>query len=601
MKSSRYPFLVLAFAALYAIFSVKIDLCAQDVPASADAASAFDAVSFDAASAASNFAAWLPDFGSSDPKVMEAAQQNWQRVCMAAGASENQALRSEVNRLMTEQLDVALDAVAKTWLLYQLRWTAEEAQIPAVARRLDDEDVRVRGAAARVLATLGTPTAVGALEAALSTVAEEHRAGIEQILRVVRYDYAVPTESQPPQNLPYVDDAQVEQWLAGIDTLSTDDRCRTLAALTERRDRRCRALALAALEGSDENLRRAGLLAFEKVGEASDLPILLEKIDDSNCELTLRVLSLITDERMNGEILAMMIKIVQSDSATKTNGERFRFLADLAAARSITESLDTILAGANRWPNERAYLLSKTEELATGDDIGKIVDSMLTVRNVADREQVERMVTRLVRGQSEEITRRITPRNRAELLPCLGRIGDDAAWEQVERSLTGGTAREKAAAFRALCNWPNAARSDQLLAFAENQKLSEAERVAALRAYIRVVTLPKTEIGIEADDATRLTMLKKAFELAERDDERRLAVERLSSIRTPEALTFARAALNDPKYSEAAIGTILELAHHDFLRKGSPEEFKEALDAVMASAKHQSEIDRAKKYRAMMP
>ena len=542
---------------------------------------------------AENFARWLPDMGSDDTEAMKTAQQGWQRVCAAAGAPGEEAARAEVNALMTARLAEPIDPVAKTWLLYQLRWTATDKEIPAVASLLSDSDVRVRGAAARVLATLNTPKAVEALQTALQSATDDNRKAIQDAIALREYDYAVPVESVSPMNLPYIDDAQVAEWMKKFKTLDETEQARTLAALTARGDRKYLPAALAAIQCDNADIRRNGILALERLGTAEQIPLLLDLADRQiETRIDVMILSRIADEKADSTLLDLL--------PGAETPERFGLIADALVARSVHDALAPIIAGAKRWPDFAADFLGKAERLAGKEDIGRFVELMLTMQNVKEREGVERMIARLSGGDGAAVIGVMTAKNRAALLPTLGRIGGEASREKIEESFAAGTPAEKEAALRAYCNWPNAQVAERLFALADDAALSESARVAALRAYIRVVSLPKEEIGIELDDAGRLDALKRAFDRAARDDEKRLALDRAKSVRTPESLAFVLPRLDDEAFRETAVATILELAHHDFLRKSAPDAFRSALDKVITAAPNQESKDRAVRYKEMI-
>lgn len=541
---------------------------------------------------ADRFAGWLIDFGSDEPETRKSAQLGWQSICLAAGAPGNEARLAEVNRLMTEQLGKDLDPVAEAWLLYLLRWTANDEEIPAIAARLSAEDPRVRGAALRAVATVPTPLARETLEKARTTAPEAYREEIEQTLRTLQYDYAIPTESESPQNLPYLDDAAVAEWMAGYERLDPTAQARTLAALTVRGDRRYRPVALAAIASQDADLRRNGLLALEKLGTADDLSVLLDTAVQGERELARTLLTRIADPAMDQ---ALLDRLQKTDDPTE-----FALLADVLVDRPVAAALPPILDGAKRWADSRAELILKAERIATKNEIGPIVELMCMIDDVKSREQVERAVMRLCQGDGTPVAARLTPDNRAILLPCLGRIGGAASWEVLQKGIESNDPAERETAVKALCNWPNAERYAELLALAQDKTVSPAGRIAALRGTIRVVTLPPEELGVKLDDAERLDLLKRCFRLAERTDDRRLALDRAKSIRTLDALSFVMEYVEDPELANTALNSALELAHHDFLRKQHPAEFRAALEKILTATNNPNLLDRARKYLDQM-
>ena len=187
--------------------------------------------------------------------------------------------------------------------------------------------------------------------------------------------------------------------------------------------------------------------------------------------------------------------------------------------------------------------------------------------------------------------------NGVQLFMLLGRIGGDAALEQMDRALSSNDAAAKALAVRAMCNWPNAVVWEKLLAAAQDKSYPEQLRVQALRAFIRVVSLPDEQDGIDMSGKDKLANLKKAFELATRDDERNLVLERVGAVREPESVEFALQYVDTKALSDKAINAVLDLAHHDYLRKENKDLFIKALDVVLEKG-NQGQKDRAAGYKS---
>lgn len=541
---------------------------------------------------ADRFAVWVNDFAADDMEVRKKAQQGWQAVCRAATAPGMESRRNEVNRLMIEQLDGDLDPVAEAWIYRQLYLTATDSEIPAVAARLAADDSQVRNGAIRVLAAIRSQAARQALKDALSTLPEEYRPAVEQALRTLDVDFSIPVESVSPQNLPYIDEAAVDAFVADYDSLDSTQKARTIAALTVRGDQKFRPLIDKALADSDADVRRNGLLALEKLGTANDLPVLIAAFDAGDEALARTILSRINDPAMDAALLNELQKTDDS--------RRFLLIADVLSDRDAAEAFGAILDGAKRWPALRAELVQRAERVATRANIGPILDLMVSISDVKAREQVERSVMRLCCGDATPVAQSVTPENLLILLPCLGRIGGEAAWGVVHEALESGDVSRREAAVKALANWPNAERYAELWTLANDTTISPAGRIAALRGTIRVITLPPEELGITLDDSVRLELLQRCFAAAERAEDRQLALERAGAIRTLESLHFVMGQIQVPELSKQALQSALELAHHDFLRKAHPAEFQAALEKILAVSNNPNMTDRARKYLDQM-
>ena len=151
-----------------------------------------------------------------------------------------------------------------------------------------------------------------------------------------------------------------------------------------------------------------------------------------------------------------------------------------------------------------------------------------------------------------------------------------------------------AAAVRALSNWPTAQYADALWDLATKSE-SKAHRSQALRAYIRVVTLPN-----DRPEAETLGLLKNAMKVADNKDNKSLALSRAAAIRTLETVDWAAGYLHDPNLSQTACQVIVELAHHRFLRQPNKAHFEPILKKVQATAKDKSIAELAEKARLGM-
>ncbi len=182
----------------------------------------------------------------------------------------------------------------------------------------------------------------------------------------------------------------------------------------------------------------------------------------------------------------------------------------------------------------------------------------------------------------------------AAVLPLLGRLGTDAVYKKIQPLLNSPTPQLSAAAVRAFCNWPTAQYADALWDLATKSE-SAAYRSQALRAYIRVVTLPN-----DRPEAETLGMLKNAMKLADSSDNRKLALARAASVRTLATVDWAAGYLDDPSLAPTACQVIVELAHHRFLRQPNKAHFEPILKKVEATTKDKSIAERAAKARLGM-
>jgi hypothetical protein len=106
-------------------------------------------------------------------------------------------------------------------------------------------------------------------------------------------------------------------------------------------------------------------------------------------------------------------------------------------------------------------------------------------------------------------------------------------------------------------------------------------------------------VSLKSDrpESQTLAMLQNAMRLAQAADDQRLIVQRASTVRTMESVTWIAQYLDEPPLAEAACEALVELAHHRFLRHPNMDRFGPILEKVSRTSKNPQVIERAKRYR----
>ena|GEM_PF-990263 len=594
-----------------------------------------------ASDVATNFARWVPDFAASNLDTRKDAQQNWQRFCQQQGhIPENQR---EIIRVSAEQLANANPVDTSVWIIRQLGTVGDATAVPALAGLLTHSEVRIRDEAARALANIPFQEAEDALKANSQIVAmqlaQDALAARTQSAGIPRADGV---ESVMPMAIPFLPltlnaNPDISAFLEEYSQLNDMEKAQVLSNLTDRILRiqlSVRAshlpeidkepvqpgqgfrrpaspgvrgqsnamslsavfglsaylpLAVEAVESSDETLRRAGILAVSALGSQEEIPILLEQTRDRRyADLATLALSRMSGSGVDAALLEKL--------KTETDAETFIVLADVLHRRFNTEIKSILLERAkNPDSQNRLRLLEWAESASSIEDIPDFVATWKIITSREDKDRVEQIIARLSDGRAAPVLQALgndwdTP----EGLSLLGRIGDSSILDDTIRP-----SRHSVHAFR---TWPNAVVADDLIAFVRNASNPDGDRISALRAFIRVVSLPGTRpqdpVGIRISNTEKLDRLIEAFNLASRDEERRLAIERAGSIRIVESLRFAMQHIDNPELQERACWAILQLAHQTNLRRSARIEFHEALDKVIEVTPNNDYRNRAIGYKA---
>ena len=121
---------------------------------------------------------------------------------------------------------------------------------------------------------------------------------------------------------------------------------------------------------------------------------------------------------------------------------------------------------------------------------------------------------------------------------------------------------------------------EELLA---SNKLSNSQWIALQRAYIRTISLPDDQIGIELSRDAKLEKLQKAYAAAKRSDEKALVLSRLAANRTAKSLK-----------------AIADHVHDTVLRKENPELAAKGIDVILNNSKDKELVERVKIYKGRM-
>ncbi|MDR3196248.1 MAG: hypothetical protein LBU34_00125 [Planctomycetaceae bacterium] len=526
----------------------------------------------------------------------EKAQQDWQNYCRSIGL-DLQLCAAACEEMLNVVADENVPVEAKVWLIRQLGIVGGGWVPSHLEKLLDHENIRIRDEAARALANIPHNKAAEVLKKSNSQLAKDaltQHSVDRDILKKTGNETAL------PQQLPYADESVVTEWMKKYDQLGDFEKAQTLAGLTVRKDKQYLAYAVNALKSNDESLRNAGISAVGALGGVREIPVLLDQaFNGANKELAKNVLSRMVDKGFDDALLEHL-------KAEKDAG-RFEMIADVLSRRYNNSVLPVVLERAKAADTQnRLALIRIAENLAVKENVNDFIDVWELITDRGQRDQAEQIIARLVNGDSEPVVKKRTEKNYADMFSLLGRIGDEKSIKEItdrvfKRSLDAGlsaaTPELTAAALRAMCNWPDGRVADDLLLVAESKDFSDTDRIAALRGFARVVSLPNDRIKIKINDKEKAALLAKGFDHAIRIEEKRLIIQRAGQVRHVDSLKFILQYFGNAELQDTVIRSVLDLAHHTDLRRSDKEAFGAALDKVIDVTKDQGLLDRAKRYK----
>ena len=386
-------------------------------------------------------------------------------------------------------------------------------------------------------------------------------------------------------------DKQPSEWLLAASKGKPLDRAIVFAELlASRGDPAALPLLVSAARQKDDSaLRMRGIIAMTKVGDRSSVALLIEALGDEPAVARAAV-SVLSSMR------AGLVEDAVMKAFRESAGAKRGLLADVLVARRMGESIPMMLdlAKIENDGELRSDVVFVLVNLGDDTTLTALVSLLLKVKDRQHRDRLETTYLEIAKKHGNTVEPILAAMKddagTVTLLPVLGRVGGPAAQKKVEEALVSGDPAKRAAGIRALCNWPDATVAEKLAELAKGDQ-QQGVRVAALRAYIRVVSLES-----ERPDAKTLQMLQWAFGAAERPEEKNLVADRVSTVRTMETLRWLVKLLDDDVVAQAACRSIVDLAHHRDLRNPNREEFVRALRRVIETSKDASTVSRAKGY-----
>ncbi len=390
------------------------------------------------------------------------------------------------------------------------------------------------------------------------------------------------------------------RFAAQLPKLAVDAQVGLLGALAERQDKAARPAVLERFESSlQEPIRVAAIGALSTLGNLSDVERLVPLlVAASEGEKGAAKSGLI---RMRGEKVPIAIAGQLAKASSQVSPElAVQLLEILVARRALDTTTDILSVSVDDNGAIRTAAMAALGHLAGPQHLPGMVRGVLRAEPGRERAAAEKAVM-FVCGRIEDSQEwaepllaaidRLEPAAQVDMLSTLGRVGGPQTLERIEIAIADTDPGHHEIGVRALCNWPDASIADRLIELAEGDA-DQGCRVSALRALIRVAPLRDSR-----SDEDRLSLLRRAMAMAERDTERTLGLYRARAIRTMDCLEFLLPYLDDPMYAQVACASIVELAHHRGLREPNKGPFHKALDKVIETTGDATVKDRANRYK----
>ena len=217
--------------------------------------------------------------------------------------------------------------------------------------------------------------------------------------------------------------------------------------------------------------------------------------------------------------------------------------------RSDTAAAPMLLQYANASKETiRLAALESLRHLAVTDTLLPLLDLIVTSKSASDRNAVLKVLYAVCQASPDknQVSRQvIAAMNRLPasehryVLPLLLEIATPAALTEMLKSTQNSDAQLVRESIRLLTQWPNAEPAENLFEITRTNS-DPSLRTLALRGGITVA-------GREPDPSARLVLIRQAFSLASRTEEKKLALSQLGRIPLTEALEMSLRYLDDPE------------------------------------------------------
>ncbi|MGL4593514.1 MAG: HEAT repeat domain-containing protein [Thermoguttaceae bacterium] len=545
-----------------------------------------------ASDASTLFEESVPKMNSSDLGECQKAQQDWQTFCRQTGADK--LVQSEINKLSIAQLAKENPVNTTVWIVRQLGFTGDASVVPTLSKLLENSEVRIANEAAAALARIPAKEAAAALKASKSEIAKNALHARESD-RGIYSKFS--KETKMPAAIPFANAADLAAWMKNFDKLGNVEKAQTLSNLAVRGDKKYLPVALKAAENEDATVRNAGIFAVGALGGTENIPFLLKSaFDGESRDQAKCVLSQMVDSNFDAALIAAM--------KNENDPGRFEIIADILSKRFNSEMRPVLIEQALKTdcPN-RLTMIRIAEALAGKEHAGDFVAVWALFPAGGERDQAEQIIARLVNRDADPVLAKRTEQNAVEMFSLLGRIGDDKTLKEIDDVVFKKVESKPefvAGALRALCNWPNAKAAESLMKIVKEDGFAENDKIAALRGYIRVISLPNDQIGIQINDKQKLEKLAEAIDLAKRIDEKRLVIQRCSQIRQRDTLAFIMKFYDDEELKDAVCRSVLDMLHHTDFRRNNKDVSLPALEKVAKGTTDAGLLDRVKRYQDNM-
>ncbi len=338
---------------------------------------------------------------------------------------------------------------------------------------------------------------------------------------------------------------------------------------------------LAAAKSAEPAIRAAALGALGRVGDSSNVAMLLDVATTGRGELQAaarKSLQEIRGVKVDGTLAS-----ASQSGQTAARVEAIRALASRGAASAVGILLK---AADDADQTVQAESLVALGALADAKSLPALVNLLVDAKADARRNAVEKTVVVTCRRMENKdgvaaCVLAVMPAQGAEtrcaLLRVLSRVASGKSLAALRTAAGDADASVKDAALRGLASWPDAAAVPDLMAIARTAE-SQVHKVLALRGLIRLAGLPNVRPTGET-----VKLLGEVLKLAKRAEEKRMVLAALAEVQHAAALDLAASCLADKDLEVEAATAMARIAKH--VQRTDPDAAAAAIQKILDVAR----------------
>jgi HEAT repeat protein len=368
-----------------------------------------------------------------------------------------------------------------------------------------------------------------------------------------------------------------------LPNLSITSQMQLISALGDRGDSAALPAVVNAIKSSEPSVRIAALKALRQLGGASSVNLLAKTAASTKGQEQKAARDSLYRLRGPGVDETILESIPKTEAQIKVE------LIGSVGERNITGGINVLLKTAKDSDGKvRVESFRALKVIADPEHLPALVDILTSLNSSSEINEAQTTIAAIARKiedknrQSESVLTALASatdiQSRCSLLGVLGKIGDSKSLPVLTAALKDENVDVKAAAIRALTEWPNPEPLPDLMKVAESSE-SKIHRILALRASVYLLRLESERPAEES-----IEIYHKAMNLAPDASEKKRVLSGLAEVKSLGALQIAMDYLDDETLCREAELAVIKIA--DNIYREFTKQAQNALKKIVQDSKN---------------